>query len=104
MGKYRVIYEVEEIRGTCPIYKIGDKIVIDPKFPTEIINLKESTAVCLRVLDNIDFNLIYAAAPDNVVEHLGVKTGECRIACPMPGPPYTPCGYVIFRVKREGVE
>jgi len=102
--KHRVIYEVEEIRGTCPIYKKGDKIVTDSQYPVEVINLKESDAVCMRVFDNAWCHSMYQAGSDNLLAYLAGGTGECRIACSMPGKPYTKCGYVIFRVKAENLE
>ncbi len=104
MVKYRVIYEVEEVRGNCPLYKVGDKIVIDGLGPTEVVNLKESTAVCLRVIDNMWDHLVWQWGSDHVVMHLSGVNGECRTSCTMPGEPYTSCGYVIFRIKREKLE
>ena len=102
--QHRVIYTVEEIRGSCPVYKVGDRIVMDSKYPVEVINLKESDAVCVRVLDNMWSQKIWQAANDTAIEHLSGISGECRIGCSMPGKPYTPCGYVIFRIKRENLK
>ena len=102
--KHRVIYEVEEINGSCPIYKKGDKIVIDSQYPAEVINLKESKAVCMRVLDNAWSHVIYQTGSDKLLTYLGAGTGECRIACSMPGKPYTKCGYVMFRITRENLK
>lgn len=104
MPQYQVIYEVEEIRGSCPVYKEGDKIAIDTKYPTEVINLEKSTAVCVRAIDNMWSRVTWQMASDDVINHLRGVDGECRIACSMPGEPYTPCGYVIFRIKREKIE
>ena len=104
MGQYRVIYEVEDIRGTCPVYKVGDKIVFDSQYPVEAINSKESDAVCLRAIHNMWTHLTWQAGSDPVVTHLSGVAGEYRIACPMPGDPYTPCGYVIFKIRREKLE
>ena len=101
MAKHRVTYEVEEIKGKCPIYKVGDRMVLESKAFTEVINLEESDAVCMRVLDNTWSDLIYQAGGDGLIDYIGSGTGECRIACSMPGEPYTPCGYVIFRINRE---
>ena len=99
--KHRVIYEVEEIKGNCPIYEKGDKIVMDSQGSTEVINLKDSKAVCMRVLHNAWTHLMFQAGSDDVVNYLAGGVGECRIACPMPGKPYSKCGYVIFRISRE---
>ena len=102
--KHRVIYEVEEINGTCPIYEKGDKFVTDSQGLTEVINLKESKAVCMRVLNNSWTHLIFQAGSDEAVNYIAGRVGECRVACPMPGKPYTKCGHVIFKVSREDLE
>lgn len=44
---YKVILEVIECKGKCPIgYRVGDKIVIEE----EQLNLKETDKVCLYAL------------------------------------------------------
>ncbi len=102
-NQHRVIYEVEEIRGSCPVYKVGDKVVMDSKYPVEVINLEESDAVCLRIIDNMWSQKVWQAGNDPTVEHLQGISGECRIGCSMPGEPYTACGYIIFRISRENL-
>jgi len=102
--KHRITYTVEEIRGNCPVYKVGDKAVFDSFPPAEVVNLKESTAVCLRMIDNFVFHLAYQHGGDELNLYLGGGVGEVRLACAMPGPPYTPCGYCIFRFLREDLE
>jgi uncharacterized repeat protein (TIGR04076 family) len=42
----KLIIEVAEIRGKCPVYKKGDKIVIDGP---EIV-LEETDAICIHAL------------------------------------------------------
>jgi len=95
---------VEEIVGSCPIYKKGDKIVIDSQYPVEVINLKESKAVCMRIFDNAWSMPIFQTGSDKLLAYLTAGVGECRIACSMPGKPYTKCGYVIFRITSENLE
>jgi uncharacterized repeat protein (TIGR04076 family) len=105
MKNTRVIYEVEEINDKCPVYKIGDKIVIDsPKPGMEIINVKESNDVCARAVECMWSRVVWQFGNSKIVEHMYGITGECRIACPMPGEPYTPCGRVTFRIRRENIE
>ena len=42
----RLIIEVAEIRGKCPVYRKGDKIVIDgPK-----IDIEKTDAICIHAL------------------------------------------------------
>jgi hypothetical protein len=101
--RYRQTYEVEEVRGRCPIYKPGDKIVIDGQGFTEAVNLELSDAVCMRATENMWATHAWQHGPDDIVNHLAAVTGECRIACSMPGEPYTPCGYCIFRQSRERI-
>jgi hypothetical protein len=102
--KYRVSYEVEEIRGKCPVYKIGDKAVFDSIGFTEQVNLDQSDAVCMRLVDNMWIHQLYQHASEEVIDYMGRGAGECRCACAMPGEPYTPCGYVIFRTRRERID
>jgi len=88
-----------EVRGRCPIYKVGDKIVIrDP-----VIDLKATSALCIHVLPTI---LHYALILDrawNAVD-LGLTKPEDKdhayIQCVDPGEPYTPGGTVIFKIRR----
>jgi hypothetical protein len=102
MERNKVFYEAEEIKGKCPLYKVGDKIVIDSTIGgVERINLDESDAVCVRVIDNMWTRLTWEFGASKIVEHMYGVDGECRIICPMPGEPYTPCGYVIFRIRRD---
>lgn len=102
MKKQKVIYEVEEIRGECPVYRPGDKIVIESDGVSEKLNLEETDAVCMRVTDNMWSRLAWQATDDEYLRyHVGV-VGENRLACPHPGKPYTPCGTAIFRITREG--
>lgn len=104
MSKYRVTYEVEEIRGTCPMYKTGDKIVWDSIPSAESINLKESDAVCMRALTNFWTYPMWLHGDDRLINHMRGVNGECRMACTNPGEPYTPCGYVVFRISRKKME
>lgn len=99
--------EVADIRGRCPIYKKGDKIVIDP-VPNEnvsVINLKETNAICTRIIGThmltTSFWMEYAKPlPDegNLLPwHRALGPAACK--CPVLGPPYSECGYCIFEMK-----
>ncbi|MCK4575254.1 TIGR04076 family protein [candidate division WOR-3 bacterium] len=46
----KLIIKVKRIKGKCPVYKEGDKIVIDEGYR---LNLKETDAVCLHSLASI---------------------------------------------------
>jgi len=89
--------EVWEIRGKCPVFKKGDKIIIDqPK-----IVLEKTDAICIHALPSL---LHYAIALNKGVDpvELGLsKDSEfAYIQCVDPGEPYTEGGTVIFRCKR----
>jgi len=48
MGKLRIV--VKKIKGHCPVYNIGDKIVLDEGYR---FNLKETDNVCMHSLASI---------------------------------------------------
>jgi hypothetical protein len=105
LTRNRVVLEVDEVRGRCPIYKKGDKIVVDP-VPGEnvsTINLKETTAICTRVLGGALLSytlwLEYAKPGRDDDKKLPWQRalGPDPSKCPMPGPPYSECGYVTFK-------
>ena len=91
--------EVCEIRGECPVHKVGDKMVIEG--PRMV--LEESDAVCVHALSTL---LHYVVALDEGADpvKLGLaKPGEkgwSYMQCVDPGEPYTDGGTVIFRCRR----
>lgn len=98
--------KVEEIKGRCPIYEVGDKITIDPVPGEEasVINLKETDNICTRILGTalLSYTLWFEYAkpsPDDA-KKLPWQRSLCPdySKCPMVGPPYSKCGYVTFRV------
>lgn len=114
MVRNRVMMEVSAINGKCPIYALGDKIVIEP-VPGEnvsMVNLKETTAICTRILGtaltSYTLSLEYATPSQEDDNKLPWHTalGPSHSKCPMVGPPYTECGYVLFKVyglpQKEG--
>ena len=91
--------KVHEIRGKCPVYKVGDKMVIDgPK-----IVLEETDAVCVHALSTL---LHYVVALDEGADSvkLGLTKPEEKeyayMQCVDPGEPYTHGGTVVFRCRR----
>jgi len=91
--------EVVEVRGKCPVHKVGDKIVIDgPR-----ILLNRTDALCVHALSVI---LHYAVALDEGVDpvRLGLTKPEdgenAYVQCVDPWKPYTDGGTVIFRIRR----
>ena len=90
----KLIIEVFEIKGKCPVYKLGDKIVIDGP---EIV-LEKTDAICIHALAPL---LHYVVALRDGVDprKLGLsKDGKYAYTqCVDPGEPYTSGGTVIFK-------
>lgn len=89
--------EVCEVKGYCPVHKVGDKIVIDgPK-----IVLDKTDAVCTHALSSL---LHYIVALDEDVDSrklgLSKEKGNAYIQCVDPGEPYTSGGTVIFKCRK----
>jgi len=89
--------EVCEIRGICPVYKVGDRMRIDvPR-----ILLDKTDAVCVHALSTL---LHYVVALEEGTEpvKLGLSKdkGHAYMQCVDPGEPYTEGGTVIFKVRR----
>ncbi|MBT9141260.1 MAG: hypothetical protein DDT30_01849 [Dehalococcoidia bacterium] len=91
--------KVCEIRGSCPAYKVGDKIMIDdPR-----ILLDRTDALCTHALSTL---LHYAT----ILEHdwcpvkLGLTISDdpdhAYMQCVDPGKPYTEGGTVIFECRK----
>ena len=88
-----------EIRGTCPVYTVGDKIVVDDS----MIVIDKTDALCTHALSTL---LHYVT----ILEHnwcpakLGLTTPEdpehAYMQCADPGKPYTEGGTVIFQCRR----
>lgn len=93
-----MIIRVKEIRGKCPVYKGGEKIVIEGP---EIV-LEKTDKLCIHALATI---LHYAVAlregVDPVKLGLAKKGDKAYIQCLDPGEPYTTGGTVIFEVSQS---
>jgi len=88
-----------EVRGYCPVYKVGDRIVVDdPR-----IDLEKTDALCVHALSSLLHYVLILDRGGDPVE-LGLSKPEDRehayIQCVDPGEPYTHGGTVIFRVRR----
>ena len=85
--------KVCEIKGHCPVYKVGDKMTIEGAR----ILLDKTDAVCIHALSTL---LHYVVALDEGADP--VKLGLSRdrehayMQCVDPGEPYTEGGTVIF--------
>ncbi|MEM2890871.1 MAG: TIGR04076 family protein [Candidatus Hadarchaeum sp.] len=101
MPKYRLTITVKEIRGKCPVYKVGDKIIIDDFY----IDARKSKNICMHALSAM-LMLIWALAHGHSAKELGIGEEDeiGYLQCPDPGPPHTKGGTVLFEIQREAVK
>jgi len=96
---HRLIITVKEIRGKCPVFKVGDRIVIEgPKIVPE-----KTDALCVHALGSM-LSIVISLGREVGFKELGLaeKEGDVGyVQCLDPGPPYTPGGTVIFEIRRE---
>jgi uncharacterized repeat protein (TIGR04076 family) len=91
MGK--LVIRVKEIRGSCPVFKEGDKIVIDgPE-----IDLKETDNLCIHALPSIlHYALALKEGADPIKLGLSKRKDRAYLQCVDPWRPYTDGGTAIF--------
>ena len=94
----KLLLKAVEIKGNCPVYKIGDKIVIEgPE-----INLHQSDKVCVHALFSLG-TFIVALREGINPQSLGLAKEDNKKAhfqCLDPGQPFTDGGTVIFEVTQ----
>lgn len=91
--------QVHEIRGKCPVYREGDRIIVDEPE----IDLERTDALCTHALSTIlHYTTILERNWCPVELGLTVDGDEehAYMQCVDPGEPYTEGGTVIFRVRR----
>ncbi len=94
----KLIMEVVEIKGFCPVYRTGHKIVIDEGYK---INLKETNNICLHSLASLLPYYNSLAKGINPAElGLAKKGNEAYLQCLDPHQ-YTGGGTVVFKVRCE---
>ena len=93
----KLLITIKEIKGNCPVYKVGDCIVLDEGYR---MNLKETNNVCMHSLSSI---MPYYIALFRGVDpkKLGLaRNGEkAYIQCLDPCE-YTGGGTVIFEIEK----
>lgn len=98
MAQNRLVVTVKEVRGECPLYQIGDKIVIDKFY----ININESKNVCIHAFSAMSTFLCAFIHGCSAIElGIGKEENMGYIQCPDPGPPCTKGGTVLFEIKRK---
>jgi uncharacterized repeat protein (TIGR04076 family) len=99
--KYRLTIIVKKIRGSCPIFKVGDKIVMDsPK-----IIVDETDNLCIHAFGCM-LSMIDPLSHGISFKQLGLAKQEDEkgyVQCLDPGKPYTDGGTVLFEIKREKI-
>ena len=100
-NRYRLIIAVREIRGSCPVFKVGDKIVVEsPK-----IIVDETDNMCIHAFGCM-LSMIVPLSHGISFKKLGLakEDGETGyIQCLDPGKPYTNGGTVLFEIRREKI-
>jgi uncharacterized repeat protein (TIGR04076 family) len=91
--------KVREIRGNCPVYKVGDKIVIDdPK-----ILLDQTDALCTHALSTL-LHYVTILEHDWCPVKLGLTTPQdpdhAYMWCIDSGEPYIEGGTVMLKCRR----
>jgi len=98
---YRLVITAREIRGKCPVFDIGDKIVIEePR-----IVPKKTDTLCIHALGAM-LSIIIALSRGVSFKELGLSKDDDNVGyvqCLDPGFPYTPGGTVVFEIKREAM-
>lgn len=82
MVKCRVVLSVKEIRGRCPVFAMGDRIIFE--FSEMVLN--ETDGVCLHAMPS-SVHFAYALAKGVSIKETGLGKGEGKayVQCPDPG-------------------
>ncbi len=78
----KLTIRVKEIKGICPVYKLGEKIVIDEGYK---VNMKETDNICMHSLGSI-FPYYVALSRGIKPADLGLARKGEKCICTMPRP------------------
>jgi uncharacterized repeat protein (TIGR04076 family) len=99
MKSSRLTIRVVQIKGRCPVYQIGNQIVLDEGY---ILNTQESGQICMHSLSSL--------LPYYMALSKGIDPEQLGLSGPEQGCAYVQCldpcditggGTVIFEIKRE---
>lgn len=94
----RLVVEVIEIKGNCPVYRKGDRIILEEGYR---VNLEETDAICMHSLASLlPYHNALAKGVSPVELGLAKKGEAAYLQCLDPQE-YTGGGTVTFRVTRE---
>ena len=99
--KYRLVIKVKRIRGTCPVFNVGDRIVVES--PKIIVDKTDN--ICVHAFASM-LSMIVPLSHGISFKKLGLarEDGEKGyIQCLDPGKPYTDGGTVLFEIDRERI-
>ncbi len=95
----QLVITVESIRGKCPVYSVGNRIVLDEGYR---INVKESDAICMHSLASVMpyYVALYNGVDPQELGLAGPEDGVARVQC------LDPCeitggGTVVFTIERR---
>lgn len=98
---YRLVVTVKEIRGDCPVFKVGDRIVVEsPK-----IIVAKTDNICIHAFSCM-LSMIVPLSRGVSFKQLGLATEEGErgyVQCLDPGKPYTDGGTALFEIERERI-
>jgi len=99
--KYRLVITVKEIRGKCPVFRVGDRIVIE----SPRIVVERTDNLCIHALGCM-LSMIVPLSHGISFKRLGLAKEEGEkgyVQCLDPGKPHTNGGTVLFEIKRERI-
>lgn len=97
--KFRLIITVKRVRGHCPVFEVGDRIVVE--CPEVVV--EKTSSICVHALGSM-LSMIVPLSRGISFKQLGLATVEGEkgyVQCLDPGKPYTEGGTVLFEVERE---
>jgi len=93
----KLIIEVIEIDGNCPVYRMGERIVLDEGYK---VNLKETDNICLHSLGSLlPYYNALAKGVSPIELGLAKKGSDAYIQCLDPQK-HTGGGTVTFKISR----
>ncbi|MCD6446267.1 TIGR04076 family protein [Candidatus Bathyarchaeota archaeon] len=99
--KYRLLITVKEIRETCPVFKVGDRITIE----SPRIIVEKTDNLCIHALGSM-LTMIVPLSRGVSFKSLGLTRKDEEkgyVQCLDPGKPYTNGGTVLFEIRREKI-
>ena len=94
----KLIIKVKEIKGSCPVYRVGDCIVLDEGYR---MNLKETSNVCMHSLSsNMPYYIALYSGVEPEKPGLSRDGRKAYIQC-LDSCEYTGGGTVIFEIEKS---